>query len=131
MKKLKKRRKTSNTKGIRWWIKKADKEMSLLVRSIGHCQRCGSTITLQHAHIVPRTNFTLRYSILNALCLCYGCHIMFAHKDPLGFTEWLDKKFPERMMYLRDRRNVITKRTIEDIQRIIENIKDRNLNELK
>lgn len=128
---IKKPKRLPKTSSIRWWIKQADKEMSLLVRSTGHCQRCGSVNMLQHAHIIPRTNFTLRYSILNGLCLCYGCHIMFAHKDPLQFVEWLDTTFPDRMSYLRDRRNVITKRTIDDIKEIIKNIKERNLHALK
>lgn len=126
----KKQKKPSKTLSIRKLIKVADKEMSILIRSLGYCQRCNSTEMLQHAHIVPRTNATLRYSIVNGLCLCYRCHILFGHHDPLGFVEWLNQKFPERMVYLQERRNIFTKRTTDDLLEIIKNCKARNLKAL-
>lgn len=58
-------------KGLRG---KATKLHSLVVRSRGRCERCGSTQTLQAAHIIPRRYAATRVDPENAWCLCAGCH---------------------------------------------------------
>ena len=114
-------------KSISWWIKKCDKEFSLLVRSIGSCQYCGNRESLQTAHIVGRSNKTLRWNPLNAICLCTRCHIFKFHRSPLEFIDFLGSRYPERMVYLRVKRNKITNRTIEDYKALLEAIKERNI----
>ena len=64
-------------KGLRG---KATKLHAELVRSRGRCERCGSSATLQCAHIVPRRYAATRVDPVNAWCLCAGCH--------LRTTEW-------------------------------------------
>lgn len=64
-------------KGLRG---KATKLHSLVVRSRGRCERCGSTSTLQAAHIVPRRYAATRCDPAAAWCLCAACH--------LRTTEW-------------------------------------------
>ena len=115
---------------VSWYKKRCDIEMSKLVREKGHCERCGSTENLQHHHIVGRRNLTLRYDIINGLCLCYRCHFFQAHGGALEFIDWLDERFPSRMEYLRTARNKRTKLTQQDYQRIFKDIKQKNLNNL-
>lgn len=61
---------------------KATKLHSLLVRSRGRCEKCGSTNQLQAAHIIGRRFSATRTSELNAWCLCAGCHMRLTeHPD--------------------------------------------------
>lgn len=55
----------------------ADRLASKLVRSRGHCERCGSTFLLEAAHIVPRRYEHTRFDPDNLLCLCKRCHVFF------------------------------------------------------
>lgn len=53
---------------------KADKLCSLVVRSRGRCESCGSTQNLQAAHIHGRRFNATRVDLLNLWCLCATCH---------------------------------------------------------
>lgn len=117
-------------KPIAWHIKKCDKAFSLLIRSVGSCQNCGSIENLQCAHIVSRSNKTLRWNPLNAVCLCLRCHIFKFHRSPLEFVEWLEKRYPERMVYLREKRNTILTRTIKDYKELHAHIEAREISYL-
>lgn len=122
---------TKKEKPISWWIKKCDKAMSILVREKGHCEWCGSTQNLQHAHIIGRSNKTLRYDIINALCLCVGCHIYKWHRSPLEAFEWFQSQYPDRYTYLLATRNILTKnRTVEDYKKIFQDIESKNIRNL-
>ena len=109
------------------FTKVLDKEFSLLIRSKGYCEKCGIEDNLQCCHIIPRTNKTLRWDILNAISMCMRCHIWWSHKNPLDFTDWFKRKFPGRYDYLMENRNKIVKRTEEDYNEILENILSRNI----
>ena len=59
------------------------------------CVRCGKTEGLQAAHILPKGHYPrLRFELDNILSLDVGCHLYWAHKDPLGFTEFINTKYP-------------------------------------
>lgn len=51
-----------------------DRLFSLIVRSTGACERCGSTSHLQCAHILSRRYTATRCLRGNAWCLCAACH---------------------------------------------------------
>lgn len=53
---------------------RADALFSQIVRARGRCARCGSTQSLQCAHIIPRRYSWVRTDERNAWCLCSGCH---------------------------------------------------------
>jgi 5-methylcytosine-specific restriction endonuclease McrA len=57
----------------------------------GKCLRCGKKDNLQCAHIFSRTARSVRWEPLNALTLCGGCHLFWAHKNPIEFTEFVQK----------------------------------------
>jgi hypothetical protein len=104
-----------------------DSAFSILIRKKGRCERCGRTNGLQDAHVVPKTNKTLRWDILNHLCLCFQCHLAFAHKDPLGFADWFVSAYPERAKYLERNRNKMLKRTDEELKMLLEFIQNEDL----
>jgi len=102
---------------------KADKLFSLFVRSLDHCERDGEVNNLQTAHIYSRRYVNLRYDIFNVLCLCSRCH-RWAHDNPLDFVAWFNQNYPERLEYLKKKRNIIKKWTIKDYEKTIEEIKN-------
>ena len=56
---------------------KCDRLFSEIVRMAGACSNCGSTHSLQCAHIISRRYSSTRCDIRNAWCLCAGCHLRF------------------------------------------------------
>lgn len=83
-KKPAKKAKPKATDYKRW----CDELFSLIVRSRGACQRCGSQLNLQCSHIVSRGYLATRWNELNALCMDRGCH-HWQHMNPLENEEWL------------------------------------------
>ena len=68
--------------------RKLDKLVSAIVRSRGYCVKCGGTSHLQACHIFSRTYRSVRWDMLNMLCLCAKCHF-WSHKNPILFTEFI------------------------------------------
>jgi 5-methylcytosine-specific restriction endonuclease McrA len=96
---------------------KLDKICSLIVRGRGICQRCGKRENLQTAHIFGRTYLNTRWDLDNLLCLCPDCHINFAHKCPILFTEFVRKiRGEEKYELLKEKHNLIYKPTIDDLE---------------
>jgi predicted restriction endonuclease len=76
-------------------IKKLDKLFSKIVRERAgyRCLKCGTISKYtQTAHVFSRNNRSVRWDLDNGICLCYYCHIMWAHREPVEFTEWIQKK---------------------------------------
>lgn len=88
-------------------ITDCDEVFSLMVRRRdGMCVRCYSIRTLQAAHIASRDAKSGRWDMLNALTMCFPCHIRWAHRHPLEFVAWVKRKFPE--FYERSQRVLAT-----------------------
>lgn len=67
---------------------KADKLFSRQIRSIGHCEHCGSTEgQLQCAHWISRRYNWTRTDHRNAFCLDAACH-RFMTDHPTEFGRW-------------------------------------------
>jgi len=64
------------------------------------CRACGSHMRPQCAHIVSRRYHATRWDLLNAVCLCAGCHVRFTH-DPIAWDDWCEERFPGRLEHLR------------------------------
>ena len=107
-----------------YYKKKADALVSQIVRTRGKCENCGRSkgAQLQCAHIVGRNNHTLRFDIMNVLCLCAGCH-RWAHDNPDEFTDFWRKKYPTRKYYIDANRNRITKLTVLDYKELVDELK--------
>lgn len=111
--------------------KKCDIEFSKLIREKAYCERCGSRNNkLDCAHIIPRGNQTLRFDPMNALSLCYPCHLHWWHSNPLEATDWFSAKYPNRYTYLMEHKNKLTKRTIQDYRDLLTNLKEKNIKQL-
>jgi len=104
---------------------KCDKEFSLLVRSLGYCQKCGtSQIQLHCAHIFSRKYSVTRFDLMNVLCLCARCH-RWAHDNPAEWIRFIDKEFLGRVDYLiKAKRNIIKN---VDYGEILQKIRNRDI----
>lgn len=71
--------------------KKADDLFSKIIRSRGHCQKCGGTRDLQTAHIISRRYAHTRTDLDNAFCLDAKCHMHFT-EWPLEFADFVEEK---------------------------------------
>ena len=107
--------------------RKLDKEISRIVRSRGICARCSKGAeekTMQCAHIFHRRHFSVRWDLKNCLCLCGGCHIFWAHLEPILFTEFV-KKYLGSYEYaqLKLRARQIKQWTIPEMIELLEELK--------
>jgi 5-methylcytosine-specific restriction endonuclease McrA len=86
-------------------ITRLDKLFSQVIRARDKkCQRCGTTNGLQCAHTFSRRNKSVRWDPENAQALCYGCHLFWAHSEPILFTAWIKKRLgPKRFKALQRR----------------------------
>jgi 5-methylcytosine-specific restriction endonuclease McrA len=76
-------------------VKKLDTLFSAYIRKRdGKCLKCLRTDTLQCCHLASRKNLAGRWNDKNAITLCYSCHIFWAHKEPIDFTNWVKKNYP-------------------------------------
>lgn len=67
------------------------------------CQRCAKQKgKLEVAHFYSRAIKSTRWEPDNVQLLCFSCHYLFAHQNPLEFAEYWSKMLgPERMSALR------------------------------
>lgn len=79
-----------NMKGIET---KLDLAWANKVKSIGFCEYCKRTDTLNAHHIYSRSKKSVRWDLDNGICLCVSHHVFSstfsAHKTPTEFTEWV------------------------------------------
>lgn len=85
--------------------KQLDKAWSLLVklRAGMKCEYCGTKKTLNSHHIYSRGKKSLRWNVINGICLCVGHHIglkFSAHKTDIDFVIWLIKYRGEQAINL-------------------------------
>ncbi len=70
------------------WENKLDEIFAKIVRKKGFCQRCNRVEHLQCSHIHSRSKMSVRWDLLNAFCLCAGCHLYWWHKHPIEAAEF-------------------------------------------
>ncbi len=77
---------------------------------------------LQCAHIKPVGAYpSMRFDEDNVLSLCYSHHMFWAHKDPIGFSDFVEKHIGKEKFYrLKERsESYHHKWNREDLERII------------
>jgi hypothetical protein len=74
----------------------ADREFGKLVRSVGRCERCGRTDSLECAHGFSRRYLQTRCDRRNAFCLCHFCHRHYTVR-PLEWDLWLKDRWGEAL----------------------------------
>ncbi|MFA7290357.1 MAG: recombination protein NinG [Melioribacteraceae bacterium] len=104
-------------------IKKLDKVFGAFIRSRKNCEWCakdGNVVQLQWCHIFTRKCHNTRWSELNSLCLCSGCHRK-AHDYPVLFTEWLKDYLGEEIYEELKREHNRTKKWMDyELEELIE-----------
>ena len=108
-----------------YYKRKADGLVSKIVRKDGICAKCGRQrgVQFQCAHIVGRQNHTLRFDLINVLCMCAKCH-RWGHDNPDLFTHWWENKYPARKEYIEYNRYKLTKRTALDYKELVESLQE-------
>jgi len=102
---------------------KLDKVFSKVIRARDKkCLKCGKQSSLQCAHIASRTHLAGRWNEMNAITLCTGCHLFWAHKEPLEFVAWLQKHHPAVYKEAKEVKNIEWKPTLEDYQALLEEL---------
>jgi len=121
-----------NQNDIRWLTKTIQKEFNSLVASKGVCEKCDRGYTvMQCSHVWSIGSYSnLRFDILNTMCMCGRCHNFWWHLEPMESREWFAKKFPERDIYLKEVRNIVKPWTVEELQKIREAVKNKDLKAL-
>lgn len=94
-----------------------DRLFSQLVRARAKfcCEACGKTDGLHDAaHILSRRHVHTRWDLLNAVCLCRGCHRYFT-EHPFEWVDWCNKNIGfDTVQALRERANCRDKLTDAD-----------------
>ena len=83
------------------------------------CERCHRTqleSKLDAHHIIGRQNYHLRYDLTNGICLCFDCHINFAHCDPEGWHLWLMNNRERDYDYLNREKDIIARNNYQEIE---------------
>lgn len=83
-----------NEKRKKFNVKKAKKELDILwskaVRGRDKiCRKCRKAPATQAAHIFSRGNLSTRWDIRNGWGSDYYCHILWSHREPIEFAEWI------------------------------------------
>lgn len=108
--------------------KKADTLFSKLIRLHGKCHAKGLDHikckgVLQCAHIVGRSNMTLRWDENNALCLCQAHHFWYTEREWMWIRDFIPKNFPKQYKYVDFMRHEI--RTYIDYDEVIAELEKR------
>ena len=100
-------------------------------RANNHCEYCNvyRPKNLHTHHIIPRTCYPLRHDIENGIALCLRHHLYYAHKDMIGFYNFIKDK--RDLDYLESRRHSQTKNDYEMIRIYLESVLSQNKGELK
>ena len=102
--------------------RKLDKLISQIVHQRGKCQRCGSTETLQAAHIFSRQFRNTRWDEKNILLLCAKCHF-WSHHEPTEFAEFVKKMLiPKEYAQLLVNKELIWDRTLKDMMELYDEL---------
>ena len=104
--------------------RKLDKEVSRIVRSRGECSKCRNNKyeKLQAAHIFSRSMLSVRWDLLNVICLCAGCHF-WAHREPILFTEFVREFLGEnKYTELKHRAKSIKKWTLDELTELLKTL---------
>lgn len=90
--------------------RKLIKELITLAKQIAKkrdkniCQRCNKVCSgsdCHGSHIYPVSmGHALAWEVVNILTFCFHCHMNWWHKNPIEAGRWVEKRFPDRILYL-------------------------------
>lgn len=104
-KNIKKTQTKTKEKSNEWYRKECVKVAKKIVRIRDNntCQKCFRNFGALHcSHVYPEgTYHGMSANPLNMKVLCFQCHFLWWHKNPLEAKDWFVKKFPERYKKLK------------------------------
>lgn len=111
-------------KSKRSLIKQMDKIWSQIIRNRERCARCSRPDTLQAAHIFSRRNMSVRWDLDNGMPLCYACHMFWAHKEPVYFSDFAKDYLGDlKFQNLKTRAGQVKKWSVIELEDMIETYK--------
>ncbi len=120
--------KTTARKGIKNKLEKLVKDY-VKQRDNYTCLRCGKKLEKNNchaSHIMPvSAGIQWAYDVENIITLCFRCHIMFWHKNPLEANEWLKKEYPNIYKKIQVKKTVYKPRPIKtwELEELYESLK--------
>lgn len=117
---------------LRTITKATQKEFNKLIASEKPCAKCKQTFeVMQCSHIHSIGAYpNLRFDVMNVLPMCGHCHNFWYHQEPLESKDWFVENYPGRHKYLLEAKNKVNKWTMDDVLKIREHIRNRNLKDL-
>ena len=107
-------------KSITALVRIADLAFSLFIKTRDkYCLKCFRKDNLQCAHIFSRSARSVRWDELNAIALCGGCHLFWAHKNPIEFTEFIMKRLGNQYEELKRRYYILHQFNRQELELII------------
>ena len=92
------------------------------------CQKCGlkvEGVNAHGSHVVPVSHGNnLRWDLLNIKCMCYHHH-QWWHLNPLESGIWFKEKFPARDLYLSEKKHIIKKFSMADLEELHEKLTEK------
>ena len=104
--------------------READRIFSLIVRSLGYCEKCGrenGEVQLQCSHWISRRYSNTRTDFDNAFSMCAACHRWW-HNFPTDASDWaIEKRGRETYERIREAANQTSKIDwLEELERLRE-----------
>lgn len=66
------------------------------------CLKCGNTKQIHASHIYPKGGYPhMKWMPRNLKALCFRCHLMWWHKNPIEACEWYKNTCPKNAKYLK------------------------------
>jgi Bacteriophage Lambda NinG protein. len=63
------------------------------------CLKCGKTEAISLSHIYPKGRYrSMELDPDNLKPLCYACHLLWWHKNPIEAHEWLQTAIPKKRL---------------------------------
>ena len=106
--------------------RKLDQICSKIVRARGQCAKCGEKRyeKLETSHIFSRKYRSLRWNLLNLVCLCKSCHF-WAHANPILWGEFVRGYLGEvNYETLKLCKNPITQYKLSELQTLYDKLEE-------
>lgn len=66
------------------------------------CLHCGNTKQIHASHVYPKGSYPhMKWMPKNLKALCFRCHLMWWHKNPIEAGDWYKKTYPVNARYLK------------------------------
>ena len=82
------------------------------------CRKCKRAKATQAAHFFSRNNYSVRWDLRNGWGADFYCHILWAHRNPLEFSEWAKEELGKDYGLLRKKARGLSHYSMKDLEGI-------------